>query len=166
MAFWGAAHALSNWYFHIINHNPNPNPNLKALDEDRQADVIFLDFVKAFDRVAHDVLRYKLYNFGISGALLNWCKDYLTKREQRVVTDRVNSWWCSIPSRVPKGTLLGPPFFVICISDQREVVTPGNAVSLYADDCKTSRVIECTVDHSLFQTNIDNIYRWTVYKVT
>ena len=69
MTFLGAAHALSNWYFLVINLNPNPN--LKALDEDRQADVIFLDFVKAFDRVAHDVLRHKLYNFGISGALLN-----------------------------------------------------------------------------------------------
>ena len=52
-----------------------------------------------------------------------------------------------------KGSLVGP-LFLICISDQREVVTPGNAVSLYADDCKTSRVIDCTVDHSLLQTNI------------
>ena len=89
MAFWWAAHALSNWYFLVINLNPNPN--LKALDEDRQADVLFLDFVRAFDRVAHDVLRHKLYNFGISGALLNWCKDYLSKREPGVVTDGVNS---------------------------------------------------------------------------
>ena len=41
----------------------------KALDEGRQVDVIFLDFAKAFDRVAHDVLLQKLCNFGISGAL-------------------------------------------------------------------------------------------------
>ena len=185
MAFWGAAHALSNWYFLIINHNPKPNsnPNLKALDEDRQADVIFLDFVKAFDRVAHDVLRRKLYNFGISGTLLNWCKDYLTKREQRVVTDGVNSSWCSISSGIceprtlvcnfftriiiikllklliklliklcTSGLITMPPFFLIF--DQHEVVTPGNTVSLYADDCKTSRLINCPADHSLFQTNI------------
>ena len=70
----------------------------KALDEGRQVDVIFLDFAKAFDRVAHDVLLQKLRNFGISGALLNWCQDYLTNREQRVVIDGVNSPWCSIPS--------------------------------------------------------------------
>ena len=84
---------------------------LKAQDEDRHADFIFLDFVKALNRMAHDVLRQKLCNFSISGALLKWCKDYLTKREQRVVTDGVNSSWCSIPSRLPKGSLLGPPFF-------------------------------------------------------
>ena len=63
----------------------------KALDEGRQVDVIFLDFAKAFDLVAHDVLLQKLCNFGISGALLNWCQDYLTSRQQRVVIDGVNS---------------------------------------------------------------------------
>ena len=71
------------------------------------------------------------------------------------MTDGVNSTWYSIPSRVPKGPITRAPFFLIFISDQREVVTAGNAVSLYADDCKTSRVINCQADHSLFQTNIE-----------
>ena len=134
----------------------------KALDEGRQVDIIFLDFTKAFDRVAHHVLLQKLCNFGISGALLNWCQNYLTNREQRVVIDRVNSSWCSIPSGIPQGSILGPLFFVIFINDLPEVVTPGNTVSLYADDCKTSRVINCPVHHSLFQSDIDNIYRWSL----
>ena len=30
----------------------------------------------------------KLGNFGISGAILNWCKSYLTNREQRTCGDR------------------------------------------------------------------------------
>ena len=53
----------------------------KALDEGKQVGVVFLDFSKAFDRVAHNILLQKLCNFGISGALLTWCKDYLTDRE-------------------------------------------------------------------------------------
>ena len=134
----------------------------KALDEGRQVDVIFLDFAKAFHRVEHDVLLQKLCNFDIFGALLNWCQDYLTNREQRVVIDRANSSWCSIMSGVPQGSILGPLFFVIFINDLPEDVTPGNTVSLYADDCKTSRVINCPVDHSLFQSDIDNIYRWSL----
>ena len=36
---------------------------------------------------------------------------------------------------------MGSLFFVIFISDLPEVVMPGNCVSLYADDCKTSRPI-------------------------
>ena len=42
---------------------------MKPLDEGRLVDRIFLDFAKAFGRVAHDVLLQKLCNLGISGAL-------------------------------------------------------------------------------------------------
>ena len=102
----------------------------------------------------------KLGNFGISSALLNWFKDYLTDREQRVVIEGMNSTWWAHPSGVPQGSLLGPFFFVIFISDLLEVVMPGNCVSLYADDCKTSRIINCLADHSVFQSNLDNLCAW------
>ena len=72
---------------------------------------MFLDFAKAFDRVSHDILLHKLCNFGISGTLLNWCKDCLTNREQRVVIDGKSSTWSVIPSGVPQGSLLGRLFF-------------------------------------------------------
>ena len=57
----------------------------KALDDGLQVDVVFLDISKAFDRVSHDLLLHKLCNFGISGSLLNWCENYLSHREQRVL---------------------------------------------------------------------------------
>ena len=130
----------------------------KALDDGLQVDVVFLDFAKAFDRVSHDILLQKLCNFGISGTLLNWCKDYLTNREQRVVIDGKSSSWSVIPSGVPQSSSLGPLFFVIFISDLPEVVMPGNTIALYADDCKTSRVITCPSDYPLFQSDLDNLY--------
>ena len=65
----------------------------KALDDELQVDVVFMDFAKAFDRVSNDILLQKLCNFGISDALLNWCKDYLTNREQRVVIAGKSSAW-------------------------------------------------------------------------
>ena len=73
----------------------------KALDDGLQVDVVFLDFAKAFDRVSHVILLEKLCNSGISGSLLNWCKDYLTEREQRVVVEGQNSTWSAFPSGVP-----------------------------------------------------------------
>ena len=115
-------------------------------------DVVFLDFAKAFDRVARNILLQKIVQFGISGALLNWCRDYVTDREQRVVIEGMNSTWCAIPSGVPQGSLLGSLFFVIFISDLPEV---------YADDCKTSRIINCPVDYSVFQSDLDNLYAWS-----
>ena len=50
-------------------------------------DCIYLDFAKAFDRVFHQRLQTKLYNIGIRGNLINWIKDYLKGREQRVVVN-------------------------------------------------------------------------------
>ena len=69
-------------------------------------DVVFLNFAKTFDRVAHNILRKKLCNFGISGALFNFCKDYLTGQEQRVVIEEMNF------TRRTSGILIGP--FVLC----------------------------------------------------
>ena len=40
---------------------------------------------------------------------------------------------------------------MIVISDLPEVVIPGNTIALYADDCKTSRVIICPSNCYLFQ---------------
>ena len=72
----------------------------------------------------------------------------------------MSSTWSIIPSGIPQGSLLGPLFYVTFMSDLPEVVMPGNTVSLYADDCKTSRVINCPADHSVFQSDLDNLYAW------
>ena len=130
--------------------------SLTTLNEGKQMDVVFLDLQRHLAEWHIIYCCKKLGNFGISGALLNWCKDYLTDREQRVVIEGMISTWRPFPSDVPQGSLLGPFFFVIFISDLLELVMPGNCVSLYADDCKTSRIINCPVAHSVFQSNLDN----------
>ena len=45
---------------------------------------IFCDISKAFDRVWHRGLLYKLRNYGIKGNLLTWFGSYLSDRKQRV----------------------------------------------------------------------------------
>ena len=137
----------------------------KALDEGRQVDVAFLDFSKAFDRVSHPVLLQKLCGFGISGSILQWCESYLSQRQQRVVLEGVSSSWSGVSSGVPQGSLLGPLFFVIFISDLPEVVLPGNCIALYADDCKSSRIINSASDQSMFQEDLDNLHRWSLRNV-
>ena len=49
--------------------------------------------------------------FGVSGCLLNWCRDYLTNHEQRVVIDGAGSDWHTISSGVPQGFHPDPLFF-------------------------------------------------------
>ena len=67
------------------------NSFCKALDEGKEVRAIFCDISKAFDRVWHKGLLYKLQTVGITGHLLQWFTDYLNNRKQRVVLPGVFS---------------------------------------------------------------------------
>ena len=56
---------------------------LKVL-ESREVRAVFLDISKAFDKVWHEGLIFKLKQNGIRGNLLNFFKSYLSDRHQRV----------------------------------------------------------------------------------
>ena len=53
-------------------------------------DIIYTDFAKAFDSVAHVRLLHKLESIGIKGDLLNWVKSFLL-RTQCVNVDGITS---------------------------------------------------------------------------
>ena len=46
---------------------------------------VFLDISKAFDRVWHDGLIFKLKSYGVTGPFLSLIRNFLTDRYQRVV---------------------------------------------------------------------------------
>ncbi len=49
-------------------------------------DCIYLDLKKAFDKVPHERLLWKLENVGgLKGVVKNWMKDYLSGREVRTI---------------------------------------------------------------------------------
>ena len=53
----------------------------------RQTDVIVMDFAKAFDKVPHKRLLYKLDFYGIRGSTHKWIDSWLSERSQKVVLD-------------------------------------------------------------------------------
>ena len=78
-----------------------------------------------------------------------------------MLIDGVSSSWSEVCSGVPQGSLLGPLFFIIFISDLPSVVLPGNTIALYADDCKSSRIIDSAGDLELFQQDLVNLEGWS-----
>ena len=88
---------------------------------------------------------------------MNWCRDYLSNHELKVVIDGKSSDWDPIPSGVPQGSLLGSLFFVIFINDLPDVASATSLVALYADDCKTSRVIQHPCDHESLQDDLNSL---------
>lgn len=68
----------------IIQHVNITNDFGKALDEGKEERVLFCDISKAFDRVWHKGLLYKLKAYGISRTLLEWFRNYSMGRVQWV----------------------------------------------------------------------------------
>ena len=62
---------------------------------------VFLDISKAFDKVWHEGVIFKLKCNGISGKLLNFFENYLLNRYQRVVLNGTESNWKSLEAGVP-----------------------------------------------------------------
>ena len=84
------------------------------MDEGYEIRGVFLDISKAFDKVWHEGLVFKLKQNGISGNLLNIFEDFLRNRKQRVVLNRQISNWEKNHAGVPQGSILGPLLLLIC----------------------------------------------------
>ena len=114
--------------------------------------------MKAFDKVWHDSLIFKLKSYGVEGELL-LLKAYLRNREQRVVLNGQTSEWKRIYSGVPQGSVLGPLLFLIYINDLPDGIS--SMCKIFADDTSLfSKVLD--VNKSVIELNADleKINQW------
>ena len=95
---------------------------------------------KAFDRVWHDGLIYKLKRCGVSGSLLSLVESFLKDKKQRTVLNGQNSSWRDSSAGVPQGSILGPLFFLVYINDLTEYLRCN--VKLFADDTSLFTVVQ------------------------
>ena len=64
-----------------------------VISQKGNTDVIFLEFVKAFDELPHRRLLAKLQANGIDGQVVRWVASRLKGRTQRVCLDGYSSTW-------------------------------------------------------------------------
>ena len=106
---------------------------------------MFLNFVKAFDSVPHELLLLKADYYGICNKTNIWFRSFLTGRSQRVVISGSASSWSPVVSGVPQGTVLGLILFLMFINDLPTNITSG--IKLLADDCVLYHPINSVSDH-------------------
>ena len=104
----------------------------QAFDNSMFSCIVFCDVSKAFDRVWHKGLLFKLRQNGIDGKLLEWLNSYLSQRKQKVCFKSCYSGLKSIFAGVPQGSVLGPLLFLVYINDIAKQLL--SLTRLFADD--------------------------------
>jgi len=107
----------------IMSHNKNES-----------TDIVYIDFMRAFDTVCHSKLMLKLAAYGVADPVLRWLSSFLEGRSQRVQVNSSLSEEVPVRSGVPQGTVLGPLLFLLYVNDlPSQLHVP---CKMFADDLK------------------------------
>ena len=135
---------------------------LKGLEKPRHiAQLVLIDFKKAFDYVDHTVAIRELFLLGCRPSLLPFVISFLSGRRHRVCFNGVLSDWQDITCGVPQGTKLGPIIFLAIVN---HVARNSDIRAKFVDDLTLGEIIN-TTDTIAFamQDNLDKISEDCVY---
>ena len=131
----------------------------QSFDDSLEVRAVFLDISKAFDKVWHKGLIFKLKQNGISDKILNIITDFLSFRKQQVVLNGQASPWVSIEAGVPQGSILGPLLFLIYINDLSDDLS--TTAKLFADDTSLFSIVQnVSTSASHLNNDLSKISNW------
>ena len=132
----------------------------EALEHSSEVHMVFLDISKAFDKVWHKGLLFKLERLGVRDPLLSWFRSYLTNRRQRVVIDGTVSDWKYVQAGLPQGSVLGLLLFLVYINYITDSIQ--STCFLYADDTSLLEIVEDPqLTSAKLNSDLTNISKWT-----
>lgn len=135
------------------------NQICKSFDDRCSTCMVFCDISKAFDRVWHKGLLFKLRQNGVTDKLHDWLNDYLSQRTQRVFIRSSFSNTSNINAGVPQGSVLGPLLFLVYVNDIAESLL--STTRLFADD--SSLAVTSPSDReieNILNRDLEMISRW------
>ena len=120
---------------------------------------VFLDISKAFDKVWHDGIIFKLKASGVESELLLLLKNYLGNQEQKVALNDQTSEWRKVMSGIPQGSVLGQILFLIYINDLPDGID--SLCKIFADDTSLfSKVYDIHNSASKLNDDLEKISYW------
>ena len=134
--------------------------SMHMLDCNSSVDMVYLNFLKAFDKVDHGILLHKLRAVGIIGNICIWLFHFLTERSHFVRMSRGISEDHPVLSGVPQVTDLGSLLFLIMISDIDNDVSASKLVS-FADDTRLYSGVGDVTDCDNLQLVLNAVHDWT-----
>ena len=149
--------SCTNQLLFLVNEIQEAFENSKSLE----VRAVFLDISKAFDKVWHKGLIFKLKQNGISGNLLRLFESYLHNRKQRVALNGFHSEYAPIESGVPQGSVLGPLLFLVYINDLQNNIKSN--VKFFADDTMLYSVVKDPIKSaSDLNHDLEVIKQWAI----
>ena len=139
----------------------------ESLNRKKKACGIYFDISKAFDKVWHAGLLYKLIYLGVPLYLIRFIKSFLKKRFFKVVIKKIKSKSYPIECSVPQGSVLGPLLFLVYIGDIPLTNAANISFSaLFADDLcalfifkkKSAKLVKRMKVY--IQSSVDWLFKW------
>lgn len=109
-------HGLTKVFLTVTQLSTVIHSFVSILDKVRQVDVIFLDFLKAYDVLPHDRLIFILEFLSLPSFLISQVSVYLTGGNQHVVIVGHQSDSLPVTDGVPQGSVLAHYFFLFIVT--------------------------------------------------
>ncbi len=121
-----------------------------------------MDLTKAFDKVWHKGLIFKIGKYGINGDLLKWLTSYLTYRKQKVVLNGNSCDTEFLEAGVPQGSVFGPLLSFIILMISVKNVLSEDFIFIFADEKSLFKEIRNNMHHaaSVVNKDLETMHDW------
>ena len=135
----------------------------ETIEKGKKACAIFFDISKAFDKVWHKGVIFKLHQLQVPNYLIKYVKDFMNNRKFRVKINNFYTEYCPIKCGLAQGSAISPLLFLVYINDIPIANTKSISYSsLFADDLATFFIFKkpSTMINNIMKKYLENLVRW------